>query len=182
MNCDSFDELVFDYLDGALAPEDRRAFESHLAGCPGCRAAAQRARALDTALSTGASPTGLPHDFAQRLQSRIRAEAPAIPVELRSRRKEELEAEFQTGLAKLKGGFWNSGLLADFLSYTALAVATGWMLWQLSGRWFNALSTITSDHLGSPSAAWLIAGAIGAVCVGAGVFAAMPLLRQRAGI
>ena len=34
--CNEFVEVVTDYLDGALAPEDARRFEEHLALCAGC--------------------------------------------------------------------------------------------------------------------------------------------------
>jgi anti-sigma factor RsiW len=34
--CQQAVELVTDYLEGELAPRDRRRFEAHLAGCPHC--------------------------------------------------------------------------------------------------------------------------------------------------
>jgi predicted anti-sigma-YlaC factor YlaD len=34
--CKELVELVTDYLEGALSPEDRVRFEEHLAICPGC--------------------------------------------------------------------------------------------------------------------------------------------------
>ena len=33
LTCQELVELVSDYLEGALSPEDRRRFEEHLAGC-----------------------------------------------------------------------------------------------------------------------------------------------------
>ncbi|HEY8643753.1 MAG TPA: zf-HC2 domain-containing protein [Candidatus Dormibacteraeota bacterium] len=36
MNCRQVVELMTDYLEGALAPADRRRFEAHLSGCDGC--------------------------------------------------------------------------------------------------------------------------------------------------
>ena len=38
MTCRQVVELMTDYLDGALSPEDRARFEEHLSGCDGCRA------------------------------------------------------------------------------------------------------------------------------------------------
>jgi anti-sigma factor RsiW len=37
LSCQELVELVTEYLDGALTPEDRLAFERHIAICPPCR-------------------------------------------------------------------------------------------------------------------------------------------------
>jgi anti-sigma factor RsiW len=34
--CQELVELVTDYLDGALSPQERARFDAHLAGCDGC--------------------------------------------------------------------------------------------------------------------------------------------------
>jgi anti-sigma factor RsiW len=36
--CNELVEIVTDYLEGALPPEERARFEQHLAECPGCEA------------------------------------------------------------------------------------------------------------------------------------------------
>jgi anti-sigma factor RsiW len=36
MTCQELVELVNDYLEGALPPEDAARFEAHVAICPGC--------------------------------------------------------------------------------------------------------------------------------------------------
>lgn len=36
MTCQELVELVTDYLEDALAPEQREQFEAHLSVCPGC--------------------------------------------------------------------------------------------------------------------------------------------------
>ena len=36
MSCKELVELVTEYLEGSLSPEDRARFEEHLAVCPGC--------------------------------------------------------------------------------------------------------------------------------------------------
>ena len=38
MSCQELVELVTDYLEGALAADDRARFEEHLGECAGCRA------------------------------------------------------------------------------------------------------------------------------------------------
>jgi anti-sigma factor RsiW len=42
--CRDVMEVVADYLDDALAPDDRDRFDRHLAGCAGCRAALEQFR------------------------------------------------------------------------------------------------------------------------------------------
>ncbi|HSB00086.1 MAG TPA: zf-HC2 domain-containing protein [Anaerolineales bacterium] len=36
LTCKEFVELVTDYLEGSLSPEDKTRFEAHLAVCDGC--------------------------------------------------------------------------------------------------------------------------------------------------
>jgi anti-sigma factor (TIGR02949 family) len=36
LTCKEVVEIVSDYLEGALSPEDRERFETHLTGCEGC--------------------------------------------------------------------------------------------------------------------------------------------------
>jgi anti-sigma factor RsiW len=38
LSCQELVELVTDYLEGALTPDDRARFEAHVRGCDGCRA------------------------------------------------------------------------------------------------------------------------------------------------
>jgi anti-sigma factor (TIGR02949 family) len=45
MACQELVEVITDYLEGALDAEDRRRFEEHLAGCPGCRNYLEQMRA-----------------------------------------------------------------------------------------------------------------------------------------
>jgi anti-sigma factor RsiW len=44
MNCQDLVELVTEYLEDALAPEDRAAVEAHLADCDGCTAYLEQMR------------------------------------------------------------------------------------------------------------------------------------------
>jgi anti-sigma factor RsiW len=38
LTCQQLVELVTDYFEDALPPDDRARFEAHVAGCPGCAA------------------------------------------------------------------------------------------------------------------------------------------------
>ena len=73
-------ESIYEYLDGGQSAAERAAFEAHLAGCPGCRAALAERRAIaEAAISLPAIE--VPADFAGAVMSRLSArpaeEAPA---------------------------------------------------------------------------------------------------------
>jgi anti-sigma factor RsiW len=44
LSCRELVELVTEYLEGALAPDERERFEAHVAGCPGCEAHLEQVR------------------------------------------------------------------------------------------------------------------------------------------
>lgn len=63
-------ESIYGYLDGALSAGERAAFEAHLAGCPGCRAALAERRAIaEAAISLPAIE--VPDDFVRGVMSRL---------------------------------------------------------------------------------------------------------------
>jgi anti-sigma factor RsiW len=44
LSCQELVELVTDYLDGALSPQDRERFDAHIAGCDHCHAYLEQIR------------------------------------------------------------------------------------------------------------------------------------------
>lgn len=52
LTCKQLVELVTDYLEGALLPEERARFDAHLAGCRGCRAYLEQMRRTIRLLGT----------------------------------------------------------------------------------------------------------------------------------
>src|SRR5579859_3574541 len=71
------------YLTGGLTPDQRRAFESHIAACPQCAAALEEAKTLETqmtAMFAGARPTeGFEDRIIQKFRKRgTRAGRPLI--------------------------------------------------------------------------------------------------------
>ena len=48
--CKEVVEIVSDYLDGTMAPAERRRFEAHLEGCPYCTDYVDQMRAVGGAL------------------------------------------------------------------------------------------------------------------------------------
>jgi anti-sigma factor (TIGR02949 family) len=66
MACQELVEVITDYLEGALDTEDRRRFEAHLDGCPGCRNYLEQMRAtirLTGALKSDPIPADLREQF-----------------------------------------------------------------------------------------------------------------------
>jgi len=54
LSCQELVELVTDYLDGALPPDERARFDAHVADCPGCdRYLAQMRTAIALARASG---------------------------------------------------------------------------------------------------------------------------------
>jgi anti-sigma factor RsiW len=48
LSCQELVELVTDYLEGAMAPEERARFDAHVAECPGCDRYLEQMRATIT--------------------------------------------------------------------------------------------------------------------------------------
>jgi predicted anti-sigma-YlaC factor YlaD len=62
MPCQELVEVITDYLEGALSPQDRLRFEEHLALCSGCRNYLEQMRvtiSLTGALRTDSIPDGV---------------------------------------------------------------------------------------------------------------------------
>ena len=61
MNCNELVELVTDYLEGSLSPQDRTRFERHIDECPGCADYLEQVRTtVRLAGKTGERAAGAP--------------------------------------------------------------------------------------------------------------------------
>jgi anti-sigma factor RsiW len=60
-------ELLMDYLEGTLAPEDREVIESHVSSCPRCVAFVESYRQTPRILRA-ATAASLPEDLAASLR------------------------------------------------------------------------------------------------------------------
>ena len=75
MTCHDVIDVLADYLDQALAPEDAAALERHLAGCEPCRAylaTYRRARALGARAASLEMPGEMKARLRQFLLERLR--------------------------------------------------------------------------------------------------------------
>jgi predicted anti-sigma-YlaC factor YlaD len=72
MPCQELVEVITDYLEGALSPEDRLRFEEHLSVCSGCRNYLDQIRA--TIRATGAlKQESIPAGIREQLLTAFRA-------------------------------------------------------------------------------------------------------------
>jgi anti-sigma factor RsiW len=71
-------DTVAAFLLGALAEDERSAFEAHLAGCPSCREDIAALRPVVDALPGAAEPVPAPPALRDRLMATVRAEAEVL--------------------------------------------------------------------------------------------------------
>ncbi|MCW5981799.1 MAG: zf-HC2 domain-containing protein [Bryobacteraceae bacterium] len=66
MKCHEAEDLVWEYLDGALDQERRAAFEQHSANCAACAGALAASRSLDSVLASQFEPPRTPDSLVAR--------------------------------------------------------------------------------------------------------------------
>jgi anti-sigma factor RsiW len=71
LTCRELVELVTDYLEGAMTPEDRDRFEQHLVLCDGCSSYLEQMRTT-IALAGSLSEEAIPDDAQERLLTTFR--------------------------------------------------------------------------------------------------------------
>lgn len=69
--CREVVELVTEYLDGAMRPEDRTTLELHLNFCDGCATFLEQIR-TSAALAGSVTPDQIPDDVAEALRTAFR--------------------------------------------------------------------------------------------------------------
>lgn len=141
MNCDDLEPLVLEWADGSLPEAERPSVERHLAGCAECRALASEWRSLDATLvrRTQATAPALPTGFDQQVKAMI-ATATLSDAEQNQRRR-KLQAEFESGLASLKGSVWNWEDITRWMAYAGLAAVAGWTLVEFAPALNGALES-----------------------------------------
>jgi len=73
MNECNYDELIIDYMEDNLTPDQRRDFEAHLAGCPSCAVEMRKLRKLFGMLTEDPVVTPEPN-FWREITERARSE------------------------------------------------------------------------------------------------------------
>jgi anti-sigma-K factor RskA len=116
MDADGIHELAAAHALDALDPDERRAFEEHLASCERCRAEVAELQEAAAALAYGVDAAEPPPRLRERLLERARAEREGVVVPLRRRRIERALAYAALPAAAAAAGFgiW-AGVLHDRL-------------------------------------------------------------------
>ena len=70
--CREVVELVTEYLDGAMTPDERAALEVHLNYCDGCATFLEQIR-TSASLAGGVAPEQIPEDVTEALRAAFRA-------------------------------------------------------------------------------------------------------------
>lgn len=147
MSCEEIENKILDYQENQLSSVQRKAVEVHLASCAGCRTFARQLHQLDAAFSARMIIPVLSTDFNHRLQERIQGIPAALSAAQRAERKRQLQAEFDSGIARIRQGSFAISSLLKHLLWPALAIVIGWLVWCLTSQMMA--------HLNAPSLAGL---------------------------
>lgn len=144
MNCTEANQNTELYLYGELAPAEREAMETHLAGCAACRAETDRVRRLHSLVAAYSAP----------------APTPDLLVQCRQRLEAALERE-QYGWRRLfadaRAALSNPSRVAAGLTLLVFGFGMGWMIRSRSA----VVSTSSGRQVESSALADL--GAIGSI-------------------
>jgi len=129
MQCESFELQLLDYLENRLSATERVRVEKHLTDCAECRALAQQLEQLDATLTRTVKAPVLSATFNARLQQRIQATHVMSPAEI-ARRKREIQAEYEAGLARIRPFPLPPRKLLEGLGYAAALALVGLLAWR----------------------------------------------------
>ena len=114
MNCRRFEDDVYEYLDGSLAPGTRAAMEEHLTECAACRHKLEEERQVETSLSQrfqgAAEPLKLPASAGRRVLAALAEEGS------------------RTGGERGAWPFWRPSAWPVTAAAALLLLAAGWWL------------------------------------------------------
>ncbi len=160
MTCQEFEISILNYQEHQLSPAEQKEVENHIANCAGCRTFARQLQKLDAALVAEVRVPALSAGFDQRLRARIHVAPAALSEAQRAERKRQLQAEFQTGMARIGRSSFALGSLLDHLGWPILAVIVASFAWLLTSQLTAHLSAQSLDGLAPNLLSWLVASAV----------------------
>ena len=165
MDAETLHDLTAAYALDALDPDERQAFEEHLAGCERCREEVAELSAAAAALAHGAEPVAPPPLLRERILDAARAERPNV-VPLRPRRASPVAAVAAVAACAAIGlGVWNVSLHDQLGSARSEAIRSvpvsghsGSVIVSSGGAGAIVLSSLAAAPAGKTYEAWVIAG------------------------
>ena len=112
MTCDILDDLLEEYVDGSLSPDERSAADKHLAGCVACAEASRRRRQIGG-----------------RLESALQRATESLQLEPRVERRilREWAANSGTTAVREPSGWFTVAMLWRWAAAGAIGVAVVWV-------------------------------------------------------
>jgi anti-sigma factor RsiW len=160
MSCEEIENKILDYQENQLPPPQRNEVENHLVDCADCRIFARQLEQLDATLSARVKVPVLSADFDRRLRERIQAAPAALSEADRAERKRQLQAEFETGMARIGRGAFALGNLLNHLTWPALGAVAGWLAWRFTPELADHLHAQSLGGLAPNQLPWLAASAV----------------------
>ncbi|MGH7980640.1 MAG: hypothetical protein ACREE6_14785, partial [Limisphaerales bacterium] len=130
-------------------------------------------------LSAGVRVPALSADFDRRLRERIQVAPAGLSEAQRAERKRQLQAEFEAGMARIGRGSFALGSLLKHLTWPALAIAAGWLVWLFTSQLTSHLKAQNLAGLAPNLLPWLAASA---VFLAVGLAEAFPRQRKFLGV
>lgn len=76
MSCQKCEELLLDYIEGTLTPEEKQEFRLHLENCQICQQALEQQRKILNMLEQEIDRMEIPHDFMEQVEERLYQQPP----------------------------------------------------------------------------------------------------------
>lgn len=167
MDAETLHDLTAAYALDALDPEERRAFEEHLEGCPRCREEVAGLSGAAAALAHAVDPVAPPPSLRDRILEAARAERPDV-VPLRIRWSGPIAAVAAVAACAAIGlGVWNVSLHRQLSSERSAALqhvpvsgASGSVVVSSGGRGALVLSRLPDAPAGKVYEAWVVEGKV----------------------
>ena len=167
MDCADYESEIAAWLDGRLPPTNADGVARHVAGCPICGAFARSLRELDAALARRVQLRPLSSDFNGRLRARIEAEAPGDTEVRRTELKRQLQAEYDTTLARMQRRFRSFTSVLDALGLGLLSAGALTAAVLHAPKLVQAMPADLQARLGTPM---VVGAALGTLVVLAGAW------------
>ena len=125
------EDRILDLIEGSLSPSESRLVREHIANCAGCRAFAEKARALDQTLQHAIQPPSLTETFPARVRQKIETESAVDLQSSYDALRSKLINEFDQSSKRLRHQLLRPLQWLDALGYAWAAALGAYLLLEL---------------------------------------------------